>query len=170
MLPALALGLELTLTLAALPAWAQRPSCLSDDADTAIRACTIDIVSPPDPKGIAGSYVNRGTAYLKKGLRDQAIADFEKAIGIDPEAPVAYGQLGIAYYDMGRYDLALADLSKAIELSGPGVHSMDYLRRGVAYEASGERDKAMADYRKALELNPDDQYSKQGLQRLATPR
>jgi len=164
----MSLALTLTLALAAMPAWAQRP-CLSENPDIAIRACTIEIVSPPDPKGVAGSYVSRGTAYLKKGLRDQAIADFEKAIGIDPEAPAAYGSLGVAYYDMHRYDLALADLTKAIELSGPDVHSMDYLRRAVAYEASGERDKAIADYRKALELDPDDQYSKQGLQRLRTP-
>ena len=154
--------------LAALPVWAQR-ACLSDNPDTAIRACTIDIVSPPDPQGIVTSYVYRGTAYLKKGLRDQAIADYQKAIGIDPEAPVAHGMLGVAYYDMGRYDLALAELTRAIELSGPNAHSMDYLRRAVAYEASGDRDKALADYRTALQLNPDDEDSKKGLQRLRTP-
>jgi tetratricopeptide (TPR) repeat protein len=160
-------ALALALTLAALPAWAQRP-CLSDDPDIAIRACTIDIVSPPDPKDVASSYVSRGRAYLKKGRGDQAMADFEKAIGIDPESAAAYGNLGLIYYDMGRYDLALADLTKAIELAGPDAHSIDYLRRGVAYEASGERDKAMADYRSALKLDPDDAESKKGLQRLGS--
>jgi tetratricopeptide (TPR) repeat protein len=161
------MSLALALTLAALPAWAQRP-CLSDDPDAAIRACTIDIVSPPDAHGVASSYVSRGRAYLKKGRGDQAMADFEKAIGIDPEFPAAYGNLGLIYYDMGRYDLALANLTKAIELAGPDAQSMDYLRRGVTYEASGERDKAIADYRSALKLNPDDEESKKGLQRLGS--
>lgn len=167
--PAAALALALVLTVAALPAWAQRP-CLSDDPDTAIRGCTIDIVAPPDPQGVASSYISRGKAYLRKGLRDQAIADFEKATGIDPESSVAYGLIGVAYYDMGRYDLALANFTKAIELAGPDTKSIDYLRRGVAYEASGERDKAIADYRTALKLNPDDEDAKKGMQRLRTPR
>jgi tetratricopeptide (TPR) repeat protein len=163
----LAVAFALALTVAALPAWAQRP-CLSDDPDIAIRACTIDIVSPPDPHGVASSYVSRGRAYLKKGRGDQAMADFEKAIGIEPEAPAAYGNLGLIYYDMRRYDLALANFSKAIELAGPDAHAVDYLRRGVAYEASGERDKAIADYRAALKLDPGDAESKKGLQRLGS--
>jgi len=165
---ALALTLACALTLAALPAWAQRP-CLSDDPDTAIRACTIDIVSPPDPNGVASSYVSRGRAYMKKGLGDQAMADFEKAIGIDPEAQAAYGNLGLIYYDLRQYDLALANFTKAIELAGPDAHSIDYLRRGVAYEASGARGKAIADYQTALKLDPNDEESRKGLQRLRTP-
>ncbi len=153
------------LLLAAVPASAHR-ACLSDNPDVAIRACTVEIVSPPDPRDVASSYFSRGNAYLKKGQRDQAISDFEKAIAIDPDSPRAYGSVGVVYYSMGRYDLAIDDLTRAIELSGSQVAPIDFLRRGVAYEASGERDKAIADYQAALRLDPNDQESSKGLKRL----
>jgi lipoprotein NlpI len=80
------------------------------------------------------------------------MADFEKAIEIDPKLAPAYTGRGIAYEKKGDHDRAIADYSKAIELDPKDAHS--YYHRGNAYERKGEYDRAIADFDKAIELNP----------------
>jgi tetratricopeptide (TPR) repeat protein len=47
----------------------------------------------------AVAYYNRGTAYwAKAGEVERAIADFTKAIELDPQYILAYTKLGNAYY------------------------------------------------------------------------
>jgi len=59
---------------------------------------------------------NQGTELLKKGQYDQAIANFDKAIEINPRYAEAYNNRGIAYTKKGQYDKAISDYNKAIEL------------------------------------------------------
>ena len=51
-----------------------------------------------------------------KGELDKAIADFSKAIEIDPKSAIAYNNRGWAYEGKKDYDRAIADYSKAIEI------------------------------------------------------
>ena len=78
----------LALTLSATGAWADRYSdCVqSKDLDRAIRGCTqvIERGEREAPKNRAVAYYNRGIAYQKKGDKDQAIADYRKALEINP--------------------------------------------------------------------------------------
>jgi tetratricopeptide (TPR) repeat protein len=50
---------------------------------------------------------------------DEALADFNRAIELDPDFGWAFSDRGETFRLMGRYDQALADLNRAIELS-PG--------------------------------------------------
>jgi len=65
----------------------------------------------------ADAYNNRGFAYIQKGELDQAIADFDKAIELDPELAEAYNDRGYAYYLKGEVAKAVSDFEKCIELS-----------------------------------------------------
>jgi len=47
---------------------------------------------------------------------DLALADYSKAIELDPNKPVYYNNRGNTHNKLENYDLALADYSKAIEL------------------------------------------------------
>ena len=47
---------------------------------------------------------------------DEALADFNRAIELDPEDAWALAGRGETYWAMGRYDQALADYDRAIEL------------------------------------------------------
>ena len=58
---------------------------------------------------------NRGIAFLKKGDHDKALADFNKAIELDPNNALAYSNRGKALSKKGNDDKALADYNKAIE-------------------------------------------------------
>ena len=51
----------------------------------------------------------------KKGDYDRAIADYNKALELDPKDATAYNNRGYAYRQKGDYDKAIADYDKALE-------------------------------------------------------
>jgi len=84
---------------------------------------------------------------------DKAIADFSKAIELDPADAKAYRNRGLAYYYKREYDKAMADFNKAIDLNPE--YAEGYYNRGTAYGAKGEYDKAIADFNKVIDLDPE---------------
>ena len=94
----------------------------------------------------------KGVGYGFKGQNDQAIADFTKAIEINPRFAYAYYNRGNAYGRKGHYDQAISDFTKAIEIDSR--FAMPYFSRGYAYGCKGQHDKAISDYNKAIEINP----------------
>ena len=99
-------------------------------------------------------YYERGREYHLTGNLDAAIADYTKAIALDPKHDRAYNNRGIAYAEKGEYDSAIADFTQAIALN-PNYEAA-YNNRGVAYANKGELDKAIADYTQAIALDSKD--------------
>ena len=110
------------------------------------------------------AYLNRGNAYDKKGLYDRAIANYDKAIKLNPKHANAYNNRGRAYGEKGLHDRAIADYDKAIKLNPK--HAKAYNNRGITYEVKGDKERAIADYRKALQIQPLYTYAKDALKRL----
>ena len=52
-----------------------------------------------------------------KGEFDQAIADFDQAIALQPDLADAYYNRGNAYAHKGEYDRAIEDFRKVVEVS-----------------------------------------------------
>jgi tetratricopeptide (TPR) repeat protein len=104
----------------------------------------------PKPKDTEG-FVNRGSARGFNGDANGAIADFSRAIELDPKSLSASYNRGIARLQKGDYNGAIADLSRAIELSPA---TADYYNdRGLAKLRKGDNDGAIADFTRALELD-----------------
>jgi Flp pilus assembly protein TadD len=61
--------------------------------------------------------MNRGFAKQAKGDVDGAIADFNRAIELDPKQPRAYMNRGFAKPAKGDHDGAIADYNRALELA-----------------------------------------------------
>jgi tetratricopeptide (TPR) repeat protein len=80
------------------------------------------------------------------------VADFDKAIEINPSDADAYYNRGVAYGHKGQYDEAISDYTKAIEMNSR--HADAYYNRGTAYGHKGQHDKAISDFTKAIEINP----------------
>ena len=112
----------------------------------------------------AAIYFFKAISYVNKGLYDQAISGFTKAIEINPGYAMPYYNRGTAYVNKGQYDKAISDLTKVIEIN-PSYVENAYLNRGVAYVNKGQHDQAISDYTKAIEINPKyaDAYYNRGL-------
>lgn len=97
---------------------------------------------------------NRGFAYLVTKRLNEAIADFDRVILIDPKLQSVYVWRAKSYHQLKKYDLALADYSKGIELEPRNAEAV--YGRGTVYWEKKLEDKGLADYERAIELNPED--------------
>ena len=98
-----------------------------------------------------------------KAEYDKAIADYDKAIEIDPKYVEAYNDRGWVWHLKTEYDKAIADYDRAIEIDPENVDA--YSDRGWVWQLKAEYDKAIADYDRAIEIDPTstDAYSDRGL-------
>ena len=103
---------------------------------------------------IVATHVNRGILRLRRGFVDQAVADFDRAIALDPEQPEAYLNKGAALIRRQNPQEALQLFTVALErnTSRPAIA---HFGRAVANEELGNLSAAYRDYRRASELDPD---------------
>ena len=66
-----------------------------------------------------------------------ALADYNKAIELDPDDAIVYNNRGLLYKAQKKEDLALADFNKAIELNPKYVTA--YTNRGSLYSDQKKR-------------------------------
>jgi tetratricopeptide (TPR) repeat protein len=59
------------------------------------------------------AYLNRGNAYTGKGQYDQALADYNKAVEINPKFAPSYSNRGRLYFLKKEYDKAWDDVHEA---------------------------------------------------------
>ena len=78
----------------------------------------------------AAAYRARAFGYCDLGRYEEAIADYDKAIGLDPKYAPAYNNRGNAYYDLGQYEEAIADYDRAIALNPEYADA--YTNKGLA--------------------------------------
>jgi len=93
-----------------------------------------------------------GIANLARGKPQPALANFEKAIELDPGEATGYLGRANALNTLGRWEESLHDYNRALEIDPKLANA--YVNRGIAYAHLGKPRKTIADYEKALELNP----------------
>src|SRR5258708_5534670 len=72
-------------------------------------------------------YEYRGRAYLEVGQQQAAIADFTKAISVDPDAIYGYSMRGRAYYFLNQFDSAMADFQAALRIDPNDSDTISYI-------------------------------------------
>ena len=102
----------------------------------------------------AWDYFDRGYTKVESDDYLGAIADYDKAIELDPNYAAAYNNRGCTYDALKQYDKAIADCNKSIELD-PNNAAYAYDSRGTVFKHLEQYDKAIADYNKAIELDPN---------------
>ena len=108
----------------------------------------------------------KASAYIEGSNLDQAVAEYNTIIGIDPDNPRAYMGRGMVNDLKGMYDLAIADYTAAIEIepflrglahrpsigSDAGKYDLAwaYHYRGLSYLSKGKSDQANRDFESAI--------------------
>ncbi|MFZ4440784.1 MAG: tetratricopeptide repeat protein [Syntrophales bacterium] len=144
--------------------WVDKASALWEDVkytdpQKAIEYLNEAIRLKPD---YAGSYNNRGIAYLDLKRYPRAIDDFNEAIRLAPNLAPAYNNRGLNYTYLGEYQRAIKDLEEAIRLKPNDADA--YRNRGRAYHKLKQYQRAIDDFDEAIRLNPDyaNAYSDRG--------
>jgi tetratricopeptide (TPR) repeat protein len=95
-----------------------------------------------------------GLELALDGRHQEAIAEFDRAIELDPGLAEAYGARGFSYGQLENYDKAFDDTNKAVELAPD--KAIGYYQRALITGINGDVDAALADLDKAAELDPED--------------
>lgn len=132
----------------------ERNDCYSKDVMRRIEGCTELLQSPfMAPSVRAEAFALRALALSLIGRYDEAIADYDQALEIQPNHAVTLNNRSWALFKMGRHEEALPDVEKSIRLDSSSPHSFD--TRAHLRQARGEADGAYQDYRKAIDLGGD---------------
>jgi len=109
------------------------------------------IAEKPD---LAFAHFQLGYAYTALKRSDEARAEYERAIALDPKMPEAYLNLGILLLDKQEYAAAVAPLSKAVELLPAQSRPRSLL--AIAQDRSGDKKGAGQSFESVLHLDPND--------------
>lgn len=113
--------------------------------------------------------INRGVTYMRRQENEQALADFEAVIAIQPRHPEAHVNRGAALLQLHRYGPAISSFTEALGLGVQEPYKA-YFNRGAAREALGDLRGAYEDYNTALDIYPDWGPANVELQRFARQR
>ncbi len=125
---------------------------LVDGRDTEARQSAARAVAaqPSDPE----AYANQALILAQTGEHEQAIADLERALRLDPSPSPSLRLLaGIVYYTARDNDRAIPLIAVAGEALPNAEAAREYL--AAAYAQRGDRARAVAEGEKLLKLFPD---------------
>src|SRR6266545_3733493 len=100
-----------------------------------------------------GDLVNRGIEKGKEGDLDGAIADFDRAIKLNPKDVAPYYNRAQARRLKKDADGAIADYTRAIELKPD--YARAYYNRAMSKQAKGDKAGAEADFKTAAKFDPE---------------
>ena len=63
------------------------------------------------------AYLSRGMTHYDKGDLDKALADYDKAIELNPNLELAYLARGVTYVDINEMTKAIKDFKKCLKLA-----------------------------------------------------
>ena len=109
-------------------------------------------------------FANRGYAKFQNGDYQGALADFNKAIEINPQDAFAYNNRGIAKKEAGDFQGAIADFNKALAINPQDAYIYFDNRAGAKIEL-GDYQGAISDTSKTIEIDPKykNAYERRGI-------
>jgi Flp pilus assembly protein TadD len=97
------------------------------------------------------AYDSRARFLSERGLYNDAIVYFKKALELEPEHTSSLYGLGLVYKDIGELDRAEDAFSRLLEM---GDRADAHYGLGMVYQKRKEYERAIAEYRRATELDP----------------
>jgi tetratricopeptide (TPR) repeat protein len=137
---------------------------MAQEFDDAIRLYKESIKLYPT----ADAHTYLGWAYSFKGRLNEAIAQCEIAIEIDPEFGNPYNDIGVYLMQQQRHDDAIPWLERAKNAKRYEPRHFPYINLGRIYLTKGMIQKAIEEFNGSLKINPSDAELAQLVEELAT--
>lgn len=132
-----------------------------EDYSNIIQTCKEGLVEESDERLtlyyrqlMSWAYNRRGETLADQNQNDDALADFEEAIKLNPERWQALHNRAYCFAVKGDFERALADYDRTIELK-PDYANARFNRGEIRYEQGNYRE-AIDDYNQAIRLAPRD--------------
>jgi tetratricopeptide (TPR) repeat protein len=101
----------------------------------------------------AAAWSNRGNSRVSQNKLNEAIADYNTAMELAPDATDPFLNRGAALEGLGKWEEAIADYNHILEIDPNDA--MAYNNRGNAEAGLGQWEKAIADYKKSADTAPN---------------
>jgi len=140
-------GVASALAVATLASTTWRQSAFWRDSETLWRhalACTT---------GSSLAHLDLGVALASQGRTSEAIAEYEEALGIDPQNAMVRSNLGAALAKQERIDEAIEQCQKALVVQ-PG-YAEAHNNLGIALAKRGRIGEAIEHFELAIRIQPD---------------
>jgi serine/threonine protein kinase/tetratricopeptide (TPR) repeat protein len=108
------------------------------------------------------------TFLRNEGRLQEAVAEYDRALALDPNYGYALNQIAYSYADMGDYGKAIASFERYAALYPGDANPLDSMAE--TYFRMGDLDRAAAAYSKAIAVKPDFYSSYAGLAYVAALR
>lgn len=141
---------------AALRTLADKTATLRMPASYAYTGRDVAAVRAEVPTTSSG-YVGRAKAFINRGMRKEALLDYDKAVELDPGNVYAWSNRAITRIQAGDLVGARADLEKSEAIDPEFVQN--FIGRGMLADAERHPDAAVDAYTKALAKEPDNNYA-----------
>jgi tetratricopeptide (TPR) repeat protein len=105
--------------------------------------------------------VNFGAVLLHAGRRDEAVAQFQQALQLNPRSYEAYNDLGYILNQKRQYQEAMVQFQRALQIN-PGSAEAHF-NLGMALLHTGRRDEAKVQFQQALQINPSYEVARNNL-------
>jgi Tfp pilus assembly protein PilF len=135
---------------------------MQGQADKAVELFTQSIAAHPTAEG----FTFRGWALSYLGKYEEAIAECQKAIEVDPEFGNPYNDIGVYLMQQGQLEDAIPWLERAKLAPRYEPRHYPYSNLGTIYERLGRTRQAIAEYKEALRIEPHHEPAKRGIVRL----
>jgi len=125
--------------------------CFANDAVRRIRGCTELLQRKNlDPVTRSTALATRALGLSIIGRYKDAIRDYDKALSIIPNYPVALNNRAWALFKLGRISEAGPDVEQSLKLDPTSPHAYD--TRAHVRQAHGQTAAALQDYSRAMRL------------------
>lgn len=126
-------------------------ACFSRDAGRRIGACTELLAQPNVPDDTrAAAFAMRALTLSLIGRYAEAIQDYDQAIDLNPNYPVALNNRAWAQFRSGNYSAAWPDVERSLALDPWSPHAYD--TRAHLHHVAGRAAAAFEDYKRAMRL------------------
>lgn len=126
-------------------------ACFSRDAGRRISACSELLAQPNVPSDTrAAAFAMRALTLSLIGRYAEAIKDYDQAIEINPNYPVALNNRAWAHFRSKNYSAAWPDVERSLALDPWSPHAYD--TRAHLHHVAGRAAQAFEDYKRAMRL------------------